>query len=204
MKTENGFTLMEVMVVTGLISMIFALMIGIMLRSDTYFTKGQNMIWEHQEARHIVDAMVRSLRESNPRWNVNGTLYEASISEGSKRIDYYIPVYDDNNSVSSLQKVTYKLNPDDPGELWRKTGIGDYEVVSGMIDDVGFGGSCDCSAADPMNCNSVNSSCPSVRITLSTRRDEGFDLTTDVTMRNRVNLTLSNSTGIEEPEEGEF
>ncbi|MFA5100755.1 MAG: type II secretion system protein [Candidatus Omnitrophota bacterium] len=201
---NKGFTLMEAMVVTGLMSVIFAMLIGVMMHSDVYWQKGQNKVQEHWEARHILDTMARVLRESNPSWDVNGTLYNVAISESNTRIDAYVPEYNDDNTIDSLKKITYKLNPFNSRELWFKSGTGDYEVVSGMINTVFWGGSCDCSANDPMNCNTVNSACPAVRILVATVKDNVFNLTTDVTLRNRVNLALSGSTGIEEPEEGEF
>ena len=195
---------MEAIVVTGLMSVIFALLIGIMMHSDVYWQKGQNKVTEHEEARHIIDNMVKIIRESNPSWNVNGTLYNVAISESNTRIDAYVPIYNTDNTVDSLEKVTYKMDPSDNGRLWFKRGTSDYQVVSGIIDSVFFGGSCDCTANDAMNCNTVNSSCPAVRILVSTRKDDVFNLTTDVTLRNRVSVVLSNATGIDEPEEGEF
>jgi hypothetical protein len=204
MKNIKGLTILEMMIVTGLVSGIFVLMVSIMMHSDTYWQKGQNKIQEHQEARHIVDSFVKIARQSSPSWNVNGTHYSASISEDNKRLDLYVPVYNNDSTVNSLVKVTYRVNPDNEGELWRKTGTGDVEVVSGMLDTIYFGGSCDCTPLDPMNCNSVNTSCPAIRVLVSTRKENGFNLTTDVMLRNWVNLILSNATGIDEPEEGEF
>lgn len=190
--------------VTALVSVIFAMLIAILIHSDTYWRKGQNKVLEHSEARRIIDSIVKVIRESNPSWNVNGTLYNVAVSENNTRIDAYVPVFDDNDTIEYLEKVTYKLDPSDAGQLLFKRGTGDEEVVSAMMSGIYFGGSCDCTSADPMNCGSVNTSCPAVRIVVATVKDDVFNLTTDVTLRNRVNMTLSNSTGIEEPEEGEF
>jgi prepilin-type N-terminal cleavage/methylation domain-containing protein len=201
---RKGFTIMEMMVVTLLVGIIFSAMLSVMIHSDTYWKKGQNKTYEFQTARRIMDSLVQSMRSSNPDWDVNGTSYPASISENYTRMDFYVPVYADDDSVESLQKITYKLNPADEHELWVKKGTDDYEIVSGEVEDIYFGGSCNCTAGDLMDCNTVNGSCPSVRIRLQTKKDNFFNLTTDVTMRNRVNITLANSTGVAEPEEGEF
>lgn len=201
---NRGFTLLEAMVVTGLVSVIFAMLVSILIHSDTYWRTGQNKVQEHSEARRVLDSIVKNIRNSNPCWNVNGTLKNVSISENRTRIDAYVPIYNDDNTVNSLEKVTYKLDPSDSRQLLFKRGTDDEEVVSAMISTVSFGGSCDCIEGGAMNCNSVNASCPAVRVLVATVKDDIFNLTTDVTLRNRVNMTLSNSTGIEEPEEGEF
>ncbi len=195
---------MEAMVVTGLVSVIFAILVSILINSDTYWKTGQDKILEYSEARRVIDTIVKVIRDSNPSWNVNGTCYNVSISDNNTRIDAYVPLYNDDNTVNSLQKVTYKLDPSNSRQLLFKRGTDAETVVSAMVSNIVFGGSCDCTSSDAMNCNSVNTSCPAVRVFVATVKHDVFNLTTDVTLRNRVNLTLSNSTGIEEPEEGEF
>ncbi len=202
---KKGFTLVELMVVTGLVAVIFSMLVTIMINSDTHWKRGQNKLFEHQEARKIADSIAASLKEASPRWTINGTVYAASISESNKRLDFYSPVFDDaTDEVTGIRKVTYKINPGNERELLVKNGNDDFVVLSGELEDIYFGGSCGCLMADTMDCVEVNITCPSVRIVVQTLKDNPFNLTTHAAMRNYVNVSLSSLTGIEEPEEGEF
>jgi len=200
----KGFTLIETIVVTALVSVIFAALISILIHSDIYWKKGRDKIDEYNSARHIIDTIVRELRESNPSWNVNGTHYNVAISEDNTRIDAYVPVFNDDNTINSLEKVTFKIDPEDSKRLLFKRGTHDYEVVSAMLNSIYFGASCSCAANDTMNCTTVNLTCPAVRVNVSTVKDGVFNLNSIITLRNHLSQALSNSTGIEEPEEGEF
>jgi len=74
-------------------------------------------------------------------------------------------------------------------------------VVSNATQSLRFGGACsDCST---YNCTTVSEDCPVVKVTVVTRKDNEFELISDVALRN-LNVTLSNDTEVDEPEEGEF
>jgi len=193
------------MIVTGLVAGIFAMIVSIMVNTDRHWQRGQHELYEHQEARRIVDTIAISLKDSSPEWNRNGTLYKASISDNNRRLDFYTPIFDaDTGLVADIRKVTYKLNPDNEHELLVKTGTEDTVVLSGQVENIYFGGSCGCGVNDSMDCLTIDTACASVRIRVQTMQDNVFNLTSSVAMRNYVTMILSNSTGIDEPVEGEF
>lgn len=200
-KILCGMTLLEVLISLAIFVSLFAGVLTILSSSDRSWRIGQNKITEQKEARKAMDSMVRLLRQSNPDWVIGGVHYPVLISEGNSRLDFYQPVFDAVGSISSLRKITFKLNPVDNSELLRKEGTSEFYVVANQITALSFGGGCPgCTA---FNCTSVAADCPRVRIDIRTRRDNDFNLSSEVLLRN-TNIGLENDTQIEQPPEGEF
>jgi len=199
-----GFTLLEMMVVLGLFSLLFSAMIGLLINSDTFFTKGQNEVAKHYEARKLLDTLTRGIRMASPNWLVNGTNYPLAVSENFTRIDFYSPEFDASNGISGLKKMTYKLDPADSSRLLMKEGSNPETVISDALSYLRFGAGCGGCAS--YNCTAAATDCPVVRIevrTKNTNQTIEFPLETKVALRNR-NSTLDNETEIEAPQQGEF
>ncbi len=197
----RGMTLMEVLVSLAIFVSLFAGILTILASSDRSWRIGQNKITEQREARRAMDNITRLLRQSNPDWVVGGTHYPVSINEGGTRIDFYQPVFDAVGSVSGLRKITFKLNQADSSELLKKEGTAETYVVADDITALSFGGGC--SGCLAFNCTAVAVDCPRVRIDIRTRRDNDFNLTSEILLRN-TNIGADNDTQIEQPPEGEF
>lgn len=194
---KRAHTLVEMMVVLSVFIFIFGAVISIMLASNNNWRTGRNIITEQQEARKAMDNITRLLRQSNPSWNIGGTLYPVTIT-GGNRIDFYQPLFYANGNISTLSKVTYKLNPGDTTQLLRKIGAEDAVVAANNIDSINF--SCGC-----LGCTGVSSACPVVMVEIKTRINTGFTLTSKVMLRN-INPppTSLEDAEISEPPEGEF
>lgn len=201
MNTRDGFTLIEAMVVTVLFTILFALLLTTLLNSDRAWQQGRNKLYEQQEARRAMDNIVPLLRQSNPQWLIDATPYPATISDNSQRIDFYQPVFDAQNQITNLEKVTFKLNPADLTQLLKKEGTADSTVVANNVQSITFGGGCAGCAA--FNCAAVAQDCPIVTVDITTRRENPFTLSSQVTLRNGA-ITLEGGVSVEEPQEGEF
>lgn len=127
---RRGFTLIEVMIVVGLFSVLFGVMVGIMYNSDLFFKKGQEKIAQQVEARKVLDILARTLRPAAPNWNIGGVSYPLAASNNFTRLDFYVPEFDSDNALSGVKKVTYKLDPVDPSRLLMKQGTDPEQVLS--------------------------------------------------------------------------
>lgn len=198
---RSGITFIELVIVIGLFSVMLSVMMGLMYNSDVFFTKGQDKITEQFEARKVLDLISREMRSSAPDWVINSTHYPFSVSENNTRMDFYVPIFDADNQVTGLRKITYKLDPEDPARLLMKEGTLPEKAVSGRIDYVNFGAGCaGCASFD---CASPADDCPIVRLEVRTVKDNQFDLVTKIALRN-INTTVSDEAEIEAPGEGEF
>jgi Tfp pilus assembly protein PilW len=199
---KSGLTFIEMMVVVALFVLIFGVIIQVMLSSSTSFKTGHDKLSQQQEARNIMDNIVKALRDANPVWSVNSTNYALAISANNTRIDFYKPEYNSTNEVTAITKVTYKLDPADNTRLLKKTGNDAPVVVSNDVQSINFGGGCaGCASFD---CASLASDCPNVKITLNTVQESAFELVSQVSLRNS-GITLGNSTVVNNPtDEEEF
>jgi prepilin-type N-terminal cleavage/methylation domain-containing protein len=200
-RAEKAFTLLEMIVVTALFSILFSVLIGIMINSDLFFSKGQNKVTEHMEARKILETVSRSLRQAAPDWFINGTHYPLLVSNNFTRLDYYTPEFDANDAVTGIKKITYKLDPSNASYLLMKEGIEAETAVSGAVSSIRFGAGC--AGCSSFNCTTLAADCPVVRLQVTTLKDNPFQLATEIKLQNQ-NQTLSAGDPVEEPEEGEF
>jgi prepilin-type N-terminal cleavage/methylation domain-containing protein len=196
---NKGFSLLELMLVLLIFTFLFGAILTVMTTQDRSWRTGYDKVTAQQEARKAVDNIARLLRESNPSWDIGGVLYPVVITSGN-RIDFYQPLFDSEGNITTLRKVTYKLNPADATQLLRKVGTQDAVVVANNINSISFGAGCfGCSA---FNCSSVAADCPVVKIDVTTEKAKQFSLSSQVTLRN-TNITAAGVT-VEEPAEGEF
>lgn len=200
-KSFKGMSLMEVLVSLAIFVFLFAGIFTILSSSNQSWRIGQNKVAEQREARRAMDNIARLLRQSSPSWTVGGVSYPVAISEGGTRLDFYQPVFDAVGSVTNLRKITFKLNPSDSSELLKKEGTGETFVIADEITSVNFGGGC--AGCASFNCTAVANDCPRVKINIQTRRQDNFNLTSEVLLRNN-NLAADEDTLIEQPPEGEF
>lgn len=201
LNAKNGFTLAELMVVVGIFTGIFAMVLTVLTNSDQSFRLGQDKLAEQQEARKAMDNIAGLLRQSNPAWVINGTSYPVTVSEANTRIDFYRPVFDADGNIASLKKITFKLDPSNNERLLKKEGTADELAVAHNISYLNFGGGC--AGCGSFNCTAVAEDCPAVNIDVRTRKRNEFALSSQVSLRNQ-NVTLSSEVDIEEPQEGEF
>lgn len=201
---KKGFTLIETMAVVLIFIFLFAAILGVLNLSDRSWRIGQNKLLTQQEARKAMDNIAGLLRESNYDWVVGSSHYLLTISgAGNDRLDFYQPTFDSDGNLTALRKVTFKLDPANPRRLLRNIGSTvNPVVISDEIDTISFGGGC--SGCSAFNCAIVASDCPIVRIQItSIQRNDRFDLTSQVMLRNR-NVTSGATVDIEEPAQGEF
>jgi prepilin-type N-terminal cleavage/methylation domain-containing protein len=201
MSDSRGFTFIEVIMVVALFSVLFSVMIGVMLNSDTYFSKGQDKVTEQSEARRVLDTISRELRSAAPYWLINGTNYTLSITSNFTKLSYYIPVFDSGNNITGVRRMTYKINSTDSSQLLRRAGNTTYSTIADHINYVNFGAGC--SGCASFNCTSLASDCPVVRLEVRTYKEHQFDLVTKIMLRNS-NVTVANATEVDAPTGGEF
>jgi prepilin-type N-terminal cleavage/methylation domain-containing protein len=197
---KKGFTLLEMMIVFAIFTFLFAAILTVLSTSDRSWRTGQHKFTEQQQARRAMDIMAKLLRQSNPDWVIEGTHYPVSITSNN-RIDFYQPVFNDAGAISSLKKITFKLDPSDVTQLLRKDGTQNAAVIATNVESVNFGGGC--AACSAFNCSSVSADCPMVAIDITTKGEAGFVLSSKVALRN-TNAVLGDDVEVEQPEAGEF
>ncbi len=205
---RKAFTLIELMLVLLIFALLFGTMLTIMTTQDRSWRIGYDKVTAQQEARKAVDEIARLLRQSNPNWVVSGVNYPVAIT-ANNRIDFYQPIFDAGGAITTLRKITFKLNPSNIRQLLKKEGVLPEVAVANDVDSVNFGGGCaGCAAFD---CANVAIDCPVVTIEIRTRKlrevpwtsqMDQFSLSSQVTLRN-TNVATSDVV-IEEPEAGEF
>ena len=197
---KNGFTLLELMLVVLISTFLFGAALTVLVTSDRSWRVGQRKLTEQQEARRAVDSMATLLRQANPDWVISGIHYPVSIT-ANNRIDFYQPEFDANGSITTLKKITFKLNPDNPKQLLKKEGTAAAVAIANNVESISFGGGClDCTA---FTCSDVANNCPVVAINVQTKDEAGFLLSSKITLRN-THIALGGGTEVEQPQEGEF
>jgi len=195
LKHRRGHTLIELVVVFCIFLIMFSMFTLILRNADRDWEIGRDKIIESREARRAGDKLSGLVREANPDWVINGTHYPVSITNNT-RIDFYRPIFNASGIVTSLQKVTFKLDPADASRLLMKEGTAAETVAATSVEN--FFVDCGCSG-----CVAVTDACPRVLMEIETRREAGFDWESRITLRN-LNMTVSAGTTVEEPAEGEF
>jgi prepilin-type N-terminal cleavage/methylation domain-containing protein len=188
---RKAFTLIELMLVLLIFTFLFAAVLTVLATQDRSWRAGYDKLTQQQEARKVIDNIARLLRESNPSWDIDGTPYPVTIT-GGNRIDFFQPVFDAQGVITTLRRVTYKLNPADTTQLLRKIGTDAESVVANNINSISFG----------FNCSPVAADCPVLKIDVTTQKNAQFTLSSQVTLRN-TNIAAGEAE-IEEPPEGEF
>lgn len=193
---HSGHTLIEIMVVMGIFLLLFSAWASILLNSERSWQIGKNKLIEAQQARRATDRLVGLLRESNPDWDVSGTHYPVTLSAGNTRIDFYTPVFNTSGDITSLRKVTVKIDPGNATQLLMKEGTDPEGIVAAAINT--FSINCACAG-----CVAIDTSCPRAVVNVVTMKNTGFNWTSQVTLRN-TNMVVPPGTIVEEPAQGEF
>jgi len=217
MKSRDGFTLLEIIVVVALFLFIFSAILGVQVASNRSWQSGYNKIIEQQEARKAMEEMVKYLRMSKPEYVAIQS--DANCTSGNK-ISFYRFIFNQTNQSGEPGPwVGFKANPDNCRELRRYGGDvaagGIY--LAGEIERVKFMGGdctgCNCDftkEAACASCTSVTVDCPLIKIQIATKRpddkEQEFALESIVNLRNynipsSGNVTPPNDT---QSEEGEF
>jgi len=197
---KKGFSLLELMLVAVIFSFVFVMSFMLMNSHDRNWRLGQDKLAEQQEARRAIDSMSSLLRQSSHDWVVDSVHYPVTITSNN-RIDFYRPVFDSDGAITSLEKITFKLNPNNASQLLKKEALANEIVIANNVESIVFTGGCPGCGA--FNCPNVSSDCPVVAIQIRTVKNAGFDLHSKVTLRN-ANIALPDDTEIVQPEEGEF
>jgi hypothetical protein len=184
------------MVVVGIFVMLFSTLAGILLNSQRSWEAARDKLIEGQQARRATDRLIGLLREANPDWDIGGTHYPVTISESNTRIDFYTPVFNSTGNVTSLRKITFKIDPNDSTQLLAKEGTATERIAASAIDT--FNINCACTG-----CVSIDQNCPMATVNVVTMKNVGFNWTAQVTLRNS-NMAVSATTEVEEPPAGEF
>ena len=206
---NKGFSLLELMLVLLIFTFLFGAILTVMTTQDRSWQTGYDKVTAQQEARKAVDNIARLLRESNQSWDIGGTPYPVTITAGN-RIDFFQPVFDAGGAITTLRRITFRLNPANARQLLKEEGaVPDVAVVANDVDSINFGGGC--AGCVAFNCADVAMDCPVVTIEIRTRRIrqvpwtsqmDQFSLSSQVTLRN-TNVAAAGAV-IEEPAAGEF
>lgn len=184
--TRKGFTLIELLVVVLIFGILFSAIMVVLTSSNSSWRTGRSKIIEQQEARRAMDEIVRLLRQSNSNWVIGGISYSMAVSDSNKRIDFYVPVFSSGGAISTLKKVTFKLDPANPRRLLKKEGTAESIVIGGELEDINF------SISDGL-----------VLLQLTTKKENNFVLSSRVALRNK-NAVVEGAPVVEQPLEGEF
>jgi len=84
-QRTNGFTLVEMLIVTVLLFIVGGGMLSTFLTGQASFMSGEAYVQVQQEARHAFDLMVRELREAQM-----GPTFPITISAGPKQINFQV------------------------------------------------------------------------------------------------------------------
>lgn|GEM_PF-773379 len=202
-----GFTLVELMVAAALFSALFAVMMSVMQNSDTYYTKGKDKIAVQTEARRIVDTLAMEMRSGSSAWYWNGTWYNLTISgENNTRLDYYIPVFDEANNITTLQRVSYKIDPANSHRLLKRVGIdGVVQTVSESVRAIDFSVGCaNCTSFSCTAFANATPDCPVVRYNVTVAASAIDPAAKNITLEGKIFLQNQNSTlgNISDPNDG--
>jgi len=213
---KKSTTLIEVMIVAGIMTIIFWGILSFLIMSDNSWEIGQDKLVEQQQARMAMSSIADALQRSSPNWaDITGNSYGVTLS--ASRIDFYVPqfymaccpddcgnsslcrdgsnVLHDSEDIQALLKVTYKLDPNDSTKLLKKEGTNQEVIVANDMSGISF--SCGCNG-----CAAVDDNCPFVDVDITTERQAQFNLQSKINLRNQRIILVD--VEIEEPEEGEF
>jgi hypothetical protein len=181
------------MVVTLIFLFLFAAILNVLTASNRSWSTGKNKLIVQQEARRGMDNVARLLRKSKPDW----VTISSSECQGRNKILFYKPVFNGTGDMTDTRWVIIKPDPDDCTQLLKKEeGEASWSVIAKELESINFSGGdcpgCGCvfSAAGCSSCTTVTNNCPVVKINIKTKKDNEFNLSTFVTLRN-YNITTS-------------
>ncbi len=163
----TGFTLLELMLVVVIFVFLFSAVLVVLTTSDRSWRTGQYKSTEQQEARRVMDNIVRLLRQSKPEW----VTISPSGWPNRDKILFYEPVFNEaTGEMSPGPWIVFKPDPNNSRLLIKKKEGQDWVPIAQEIEKIKFYGGdcagCNCNFANPacLACLSVTSNCPLVKI----------------------------------------
>lgn len=192
MKKIKGYSLVEVIVVVFIFVLLFSAVISFLITSDKSWRSGQNRLIEQREARRGMDAMARLIRFSNPNWG---------MVINSNKLLFYKLIFDSNSVIVDTHWVIFKIDPLNPSQLIKLEQGQNPVVLAQNVESINFSGGCPGCAA--FNCLTLAGDCQVIAISLTTRKNTTFTLSSKVTLRNSA-VVLPEEIETAAPAEGEF
>ena len=196
MRGSRGVTLIEMLVVVALFSVMFAVMVGLIYNSDTYYAKGTEKVDIQFEARRILDTLARELYGAASSWNWNGTHLELTITTvgNDTQLDFYAPKFASNNSLSGSTQMNYRFDASQH-RLFMTKGNATETVVSEYVSSMKF--TVGCSGCSSYTCTSFANAtpdCPVVRMEVGVTKQVAGAAAANFTLSQKVTLHNQNST----------
>jgi len=135
MSKKYGFTLLELMITLAIFGILLSAIFGSISTSRTNWQNAGNQIDRQQNARKAADRVAWELRLTSPSWTVDAVSYNVSINGDGDWIDFYVPVFDNDNEITQLNAVRYNAGGLNNAQLLRREGS-DTLVVANDIDNV--------------------------------------------------------------------
>ncbi|MDD5355553.1 MAG: type II secretion system protein [Candidatus Omnitrophica bacterium] len=132
-KTKKGYTLLELLIVVAVFGIIMSALFSSITYSRSSFQNAGYQIDRQQDARRAVDKIAWELKKSSPVWEMDGGRYSVSINEDGDQLDFYVPVFDEDNQITELKAVRYYMNTANTSQMLRKEGIEDAVVAANNI-----------------------------------------------------------------------
>ena len=131
----KAFTLLEIVIVIAVLGILLSAIFGVLASSRKDWQSASEQIDRQQDARKAVDRITWELKSSNPSWNVNATLYNISINSAGDQVDFFVPIFDTNNQITTLRAVRYYVGGLNNAQLLRKEGSIE-SIIANNIDNV--------------------------------------------------------------------
>jgi prepilin-type N-terminal cleavage/methylation domain-containing protein len=115
---RSGFSLIEILIVVAILGIISRIIFETMNSARIGLGAANNQINSQQEARRGIDRIMADLKMTSPAWEISATEYPAVISNSGNQLDFYLPVFTDNE-VTQLTAVRYFISG---SQLLRRAG----------------------------------------------------------------------------------
>jgi len=186
MKTEKGYTLLELLIVIAVFGILMSALFSSITYSRASFRDAGYQIDRQQDARRAVDKIAWELKKSSTVWDIDGGRYSVSVNEDGDQLDFYIPVFDEDNQITELKAVRYYMDTVNTSQLLRKEGIENAVVAANNIYNI--------ASQKPF----FTFSDPIVVLNIPVVKNNSvFTLTTQVNLRNR-DVQLEGGVTVEE------
>lgn len=183
-RRHRGVTLLEVMLAAAIFAMIIGSVLLTMTASDVSWRTGQYKLHEQQEGRRVMDNLVRQIRRTKAEW----VTIAPSSWPNRDQIEFYQPEYNLTLCGAGTLpcqglKVTIKPDAADQRRLLMQQGVsGSWETIAQEIEGIDYGAGC--AGCASYTCSQPAADCPVIRLTVTSSKAAGFNLTSFVTLRN--------------------
>jgi Tfp pilus assembly protein PilW len=137
-KSNKGFTLMEAIVVTGILAFITAAMYGMVTTGRRSWLVGEVLVGTQQSARNALDRITRELRHSAASHvTINNTLFADAVD--SVRFD--VPIDADGNGFIDLipgsSMIVYGAENNPDWEIEFQLDAANEQIIRRVLDNTG-------------------------------------------------------------------